>query len=106
MLLEIQLIKASALLEVCHVLYTVITVQQVPDLHLGGALARAKGTDALTHTFALICVFVKNCLCRYNFSIPEREKEKKSYRSPIRHVKHCNEHRCTQLSRDKPREKL
>lgn len=25
------------------------------------------------HTFALICVFVKNCLCRYNFPIPMRK---------------------------------
>ena len=33
-------------------------------------------TDVLTHTFALICVFVKDCLCGYDFSIPEREREK------------------------------
>lgn len=31
--------------------------------------------QTFTHTFALICVFVKNCLCGYNFPIP-KEKTK------------------------------
>lgn len=31
-------------------------------------------------TFALICVFVKNCLCGYNFPVPmEKIKKKKKY---------------------------
>lgn len=99
--------------EVCHILYIMTLCSRCLDLHLGGALSltaqsRTKGTDALTHTFALICVLVKNCLCRYNFSIPEGEREKKkSYRSPKKILKNTNEHGCTHNgSRNKPRKKL
>lgn len=88
--------------EVCHILYIMTLCSRRLGLPLGGALhvsaqSRTKGADALTHTFALICVFVKNCLCRYNFSIPERERERetKSYRSPMKTLKNTNEHGCT-----------
>lgn len=103
MLLEIQLIKASALLKRFAIYCTSWSLcSWCLDLCLGGAIdptanVRIHGTNTLTHTFALICVFVQNCLCGYNFSIPEREREREIYViiAQWRHLKYLNEHWCT-----------
>lgn len=78
MLPGIQLIKALALLKrdathctlwsLCSCCLCAKTIDQM--------WGREPGTETFTRTFALIRVFVKNCLCGHNFSIPEREREK------------------------------
>lgn len=67
----------------CQRRHAMLIVQ--PDLCSGGTIDgstdKRSEQDDITPTFALIRILVKNCLCGYNFSIPEggrREGERKN----------------------------
>lgn len=65
-----------------NILYFMLIALSEPELWLHKPVNQTDvefSSRTFSLTFALICVFIQDCFCRYNFSIPKKIKREKEY---------------------------